>query len=233
MNMRRLFFALLIAALTLAPLPNVNAGWLPLAKAGAGVTLSLDPSGPANNSGGTTTQTLTISTTLTNNIIIVMGQVNDTTDISVTSSGLTWTRFAVFAGGPSTIYGYWALATGVLLNHLITVNFAGTASFSIATAFAVNGAKTSAPFDTNAALPMQSGIGGTLTTTASNTMLIAALNPLDGSAQSGWPMVSGGGTSSFWLCETKIVSSPQTATAIPSASGNPTVMIGHAIVQGP
>jgi hypothetical protein len=204
-----------------------------LASGGGGPTLALDPSGPANNSGGTTTQTLTISTTLPNNIIIVMGEVNDVTVSNVSSSGLIWNQFAVATLGITTIYGWWALAASPLSSHVITVTFSGTSSFSIATAFAVNGAKTSAPFDVNGALPYQGGIGGTLTTTASNTMLIAALNPVDGSAQSGWPMVSGGGTSSFWLCETKIVSSPQTATAIPSASGNPSVMIGHAIVQGP
>jgi hypothetical protein len=202
-----------------------NQGWYKPATTALALTID----GFADGSGGTTTQTLTLTTTKTDDILVLYVQVNDTTVSTVTSSGLTWTRRAtVFSGGVSTVDEWYAVAASPLASHVITITYAGTASFSIATVFAVNGGKTSAPYDVNGSLPGTSAGGSTFSTTATNTMIVYGCATL-GSVPSGYTAIH---HELFWSVGYKVVSSAQSSVTVPfTDSPNPCVI--DALVLGP
>ena len=125
--------------------------------------MALSVDGTAN-SGVTDTASIstTLTTTLTNDIIVVVlsyaGGSALTASISDTA-GLTWnTRYPVTAtaavGTPGTLYiaEYWAYSPNVLSSDVITVALSATVYANLC-AFGVNGANTTAPFDTNTSLP--------------------------------------------------------------------------------
>ncbi len=137
----------------------------------------------ATISGGVSTVTLT--TSLTNDIIVVAavsgGAINHITGITDTA-GLTWAKRSAKAF--NTIQDeeiWWALSTGALTSDAISVTFTGGPSSARVTAFGVNGANTTTPWDTNASLPAitnvtsANSIGLMISTTNANCMLIGFL----------------------------------------------------------
>lgn len=195
---------------------------------GSGSTLSLD--GSASNTGGTTTQTVTLSTTKTNDVIIVIATFNNSggtiSSISDTAS-LTWTghRRATVTNGTTTVEEWYAISSGILTSDVITLNYSASASFSVATAFGVNGAHTAAPFDTNAAIPF-TGVGTPSFTTSNANDFLVTGGANTCTPTSPWVSIE---ATSFWTVQYQIVSTTQSGSG-PSCTG---VNVSDAIIQGP
>jgi len=109
----------------------------------------------------TNSGTVTLTTSNTNDIIVVLICNGTTTSStvavsSVTASGLSFTNRSQTLGTiRGTGYGYevwWALASGALISKVITVTLASSIDDAALMAFGVNGANTSAPWDTNGSL---------------------------------------------------------------------------------
>jgi hypothetical protein len=204
--------------------------------ASSAATLSIDGSALANSSAATTS--VTLSTTKSNDIIVVAIEDNGGAITGVTGGGLTWARRATITGGGSNLETWWALAASPLSGVSITVT-PTSSGFTTVTAFGVNGAHTAAPWDVNAALPNHSS--GTpsdprsATTTASNTMIIGAFRDSTSSPTAGAGYTAIQLNADFALTEYQIVSSPQTALAVTVGTGvsNTNGGIADAIVQGP
>lgn len=142
-------------------------------------SLAIDPHAAASN-GGTT---VTLTTTDTNDIIILegLGSTSGATVSSVSdTAGLTWTCPAgkSVSNGNQTISYCWAFSSGALTSDVITPTMSSGA-VSRCTAFGVNGADTTTPFDTNGALPGKQANASsqsasvTISTSCTNTFLFA------------------------------------------------------------
>lgn len=200
-----------------------------------GVTLSLDGSAHAAPN-ATNIVTMSLTTTKTNDIIYVMSSGNGS-DVSIVGSTLgAFTR----RGGGGSINGYWVLASSILTGEVITITYSGGATFVTGSAVAVNGAKTSAPFDVNGSIPTLTAFGVpadpfSITTSAANTILIGGFgmngtsNPTAGA---GWTAFQLNGD--FLLTETKIVSAAgSNSITIGTGVSDSKQGFGDAIVQGP
>ncbi len=202
--------------------------------AGGGGPLSLDGS-VHGTSPGTNFAVLTLSTTKTNNIIYVASESNGSPTSVV---GSTLGAFTARSAG--AISSFWILAPSILSSETITLTYSGGTSFISATAFAVNGANTSSPFDVNGSVPTLTSFGVpadpiSLSTTANDTIIIGAYrfssqsNPTAGT---GFTAIQLNGD--FLLTEYKIVSSAQTSLPITVGTGvgDTNQGIGDAIVMG-
>lgn len=199
-------------------------------------TMSLDGSAADVNTTGLTAS-ISLSTTKTNNVIVVMVFSNQGPLVSVTGSTLgAFTKRASTGSGANIMEEWYAISPGILTMEIITA-ICPASGFSAMIGFAVNGAKTSAPFDTNVALP---SIGATdpvtVSTTATNTMVLGAfrMSTDTPSAGTGFTQIENP-ASVFMLAEYKIVSSPQTNLSVTVGIGAGTTVssIGDALVQGP
>lgn len=146
--------------------------------------------GNATASGGSA---VSLTTTQTNDIIVLFiisggaGPCN-ATQVSDTS-GLTWiTRLSDNKGTTSTSIGYvYAVSSGVLTADSITVSGGGGCTSARTIAFAISGANTSSPFDSNGSLPgnsvQASGTSNSFvgSTTNANDMLLAMIRCDNGS----------------------------------------------------
>ena len=188
------------------------------------------------SSGGVSLALPGLTTTKTNNIIMVTGIGNSAAVTGVTSPNLTFTRRGTSPLSPT--WAYWALAASPLTNEIITIAGAST-SYLAARAWAVNGAKISAPFDgTGANTPY--GVPAdpaTITTTVSNTMVYAvwSCNP-DCSAGTGFtrlPVASFGGDYSMHEYQTFTTAGTKTVTIGAPDNGSSNQGFLDAIVQGP
>lgn len=197
--------------------------------------LSVDGLG-GENSNTSITNAVSITTSLSNNIIMVCVIANGNNVVSVVGSSLgSFTlRTRIISG--NNVETWWKLATAPLIStEVITVTYAG-AGFNTVTAFAVNGAKTSAPFDTNVVLPV---VGASdplsVSTTASNTLVFGTYRLSTGNPTAGGTFTGIKLNSDFMLTEYNIYSSPQTGLAVPVGVGVGTANggIADAIVQGP
>jgi hypothetical protein len=130
--------------------------------------LSFDGTAVVNQGlSGATSGAITLSTTLPDNIIVVMVTLEDwpnpaPTVTSITdTAGLTWARrsFKEQTSSINRVEVWWAHAAAVLTSDVITVH---TDFFDDATitGFAVNGANLSDPWDTNGSLPASATGGG-------------------------------------------------------------------------
>lgn len=149
----------------------------------ANAALSLDGS----NSSATGASTLT--TSLTNDVIVVIVKWTTIQGSSITdTAGLTWTRrYSGTQVGGSCAGGsfvaqdvWWAISPGALIADVITAVGYDSGADRV-TSFGVNGANTTTPFDPNVSIPATSsltcpGVGKTLTVNIStnnpNTFLI-------------------------------------------------------------
>lgn len=181
----------------------------------AAVSNALSADGTANTAGFSAANTITLTTTKTNDIIIVDIVNNACSGGATTISDgalLSWTKHA---GGTGILQEYWALSTGILTADVIAIGCA-TGSVSGA-AFAINGANTGSPFDPNGAIPV---IGTTtavnISTTNANTFMFVAYKTTGSSCTPGigWTTISNN-TGSFLFTEFQIATSPQ--TALPAA----------------
>lgn len=144
------------------------------------------------------TATVALTTSLTNDIIVVMAfsQKNATPHRTVSgitdTAGLTWTKRSAIAqdsavGQFITCFidaeVWWAYSSGALTGDTITVTYSGATDAGVLIAFGVNSSGTafsaSSPWDTNGSLPATNFTAGvvtpsaTVSTTAANTLLFA------------------------------------------------------------
>lgn len=143
------------------------------------MALALD--GHASQATTTSSISLSLTTTLTNDIIYVYGFFSGSSDTTAPTigisdtAGLSWQKrlAPVYTGYDSTataywwFFSFWALSTGTLSADAIT--FTGGDTASAIYAIAINGADLTAPFDTNTSLPAYSADGDTATSVTIST----------------------------------------------------------------
>jgi hypothetical protein len=180
---------------------------------------------------------VTLSTTQPNDVVVMLvtvdGAVNaNDGDDQWDADHLAW-HFVAQSGGPlHQIYEYYAIAPHALSNDVVGVNVDGLGSHVTETVFAISGANTSSPFDTNQsvpATPMQST--GTVSTDNANDIVFAGYrfaNTETPAAGAGWTQIGAGGNV---LSEYQIVSSQQTALTATASASDQNGGIVDAIVQ--
>ena len=229
--MRRLLIAVLclISSAAWAQVPMTGAG-KGAPSSGSTNHMSVDGTASAN---GSTSAVITLSTTKTNDVILV-GITSNGSNATITigdTAGLIWNLRAQSTGGAAPLKLYYAVSSGILTNDTITVSDA-TSAFTSATAVAVNGANTGAPFDPNGALPsIDVGGASTITTTNANTILLGVVrmvNPATPSPGSGWTNASTSGL--YFLFEYQFVTSTQSGTSV-TYTGTSNGSIGDAVTQ--
>lgn len=149
---------------------------------------------------GTASGTASLTTTGTNDIIIVCVHNEASTAQSVQSisdsAGLSWARVANVqgVGGSSYVNNgelWWALAPAALSADTITVTLTGAIDDATIIAFGVSGATLSNPFDPNASLPAvavnTAAPSVTFSTTQNDTFIIG----FTGTNSSPVPSISG------------------------------------------
>src|SRR5215472_14126020 len=141
------------------------------------------------HSGGGSLTTAGLTTTQTNDIIIVMSSVEGNSSATpnvtgVTGGSLTFALRAraanvVSSGGPK-VEIWWALAPGTLSSVAFTISYSATYDDAAAIAFGVHGCYTTAPWDGNASLPklhtanaQPASFPSTSTTNANDLILMA------------------------------------------------------------
>jgi len=124
---------------------------------------TLDGTGTnANTAGGASSATVTLTTSLTNDIIVVCSSVENNTSSapnvsSITATGLTfYFRSGGTYGGSvaNRIEIWWAYSSAILTSKTITVNYSTVIDDFAIIAFGVNGCNTANPWDTNTTLPL-------------------------------------------------------------------------------
>lgn len=127
-----------------------------------------------NEFSSATFQTLTLTTHATNEVLVLsvmntaLAPTNFRTVVSVTGGGLTWTKYAsnsIADGayivsnptghGGMSLEVWWAYSAAILTSAVFTVTFSGQPSKGLVTLLGFSGCATpSAPWDTNASLPV-------------------------------------------------------------------------------
>lgn len=201
------------------------------------MALALDGSG--HNSAGSPGSSLTVSltTSVSDSVIVVTVLVNDFQVTSITASNIpsiTLRKRQAVSGGGFYIEEWQGVATGTLSSETITVNFGGTVGFATIDAFGISGADTSTVWDSNGALPDgQTTSTCSITTSNADDFLIGTyrfgseVNPTQGA---GWTKISG---ANGLLTEYKIVSATQSGTSVTIGTGNgdQNAGIGDAVIQ--
>lgn len=116
--------------------------------------LALD-GGTENGCSGVSSCAATLTTSDTNDVIIVYCQISTSGGVfsTPTAAGLTFTqRGTTFSNGENRTEGVWYAVASSAISKSIVCNWTGSQMGQIL-AFAVNGANTTSPFDTNASLP--------------------------------------------------------------------------------
>jgi hypothetical protein len=195
------------------------------------MALSID--GSASNTATTSTApTVTLSTTLANDIIVVaLFSAKVTTPATVTTisdtAGLTWAKRSsrqYLSGTQDNLEVWWALSSGILSSDVITVNLNSAPSQSTLIAFGVNGADLTSPWDPNASLPVTaSGTGvpsvSGVSTTKSNTILLAFEGHSSTTADTagiGFSLIKAQAAGSLIgsAAQSQVVSSPQSSVTV-------------------
>jgi hypothetical protein len=210
--------------------------------------MALDIDGTAQITGTSgTSANVTLTTAITNDIIIAAVKANDFAPSGVpTSAHLTFThRVSINIGGTqpwtsSAGIGLWyAKAAGTLSSEVITVAFGGTSGFIDIFAFGISGADQTTIFDTDGSLPGANSVANSdITVTTSNAIDI--LLSLYGFSSTSDPTAGAGGwvqigTSSggFFLVQYKLVSATQSGADVPigTGTGNNNQAIIDAVMQ--
>jgi len=193
--------------------------------------LALDGSNIAT-AAGVSSLTITLTTSHSPDVIILAIAHDNAVD-SVSSgyprdtAGLTWTKRADNTGDSgrgSTLWYYYAIATGTLSSDTITVSFSGSDNTELEV-FGISGANTGSPFDSNSGLPAvhndDTGVQNptvSISTSNANDMLIGivafkSVRTYSVSAGSGYTLIGQGknsGSSSLLIGEDyEVVSSTQ------------------------
>jgi hypothetical protein len=203
-------------------MPLISMGRRYSAGAPAGGTLTNDAANGVGYSGGgsvSTSFTITVSTTKTNDIIILGVIVNASGVSTITSANVTW---ASRASGTVNIEEWYGVSAAILTNEVITITVVGGAAFCAGIALVINGADISSPptsaYDPNGSLPA-TGASGTpsgISTTKNKTMVYGMVRGnTDGSVASGYTDVAPGTRGTLFMAmEYQIFSSPQSGIGI-------------------
>lgn len=194
------------------------------------MALALDGS-TSNTVTGPASLTLTLSTTSTNDVIVVDIAPNGAPIVSVTSSHLTFTRHAIVGSNPFTLERWYAIAASTLSSEVITVTMTSAGPLLTAFAYGISGANTSSPWDSGG--PQTSGSDPlSITTANANTMVLATFrmgstaSPTAGSTFTSIAPIAG-----FAISEYKIVSSIGTySCTLTTGAGNANGVIVDAVV---
>jgi hypothetical protein len=198
------------------------------------VALALDGSNQGSSVSSGTTFSCTLTTTQSNDIIILVIECNSTgsnsvSDIhdgsSVISDG-AWTFIASSyntADGPNLpLIVYYAVAPTPLSSATITVTMSGAVDFGEVAAFGISGANTLTPLDNNGSLP------ATISGSATDPLSVSTNNPNDfifgayrtntasPTSGSGWTQIIG---NSYMLIEYQTVSSNQSGLSVTIGTG--------------
>jgi hypothetical protein len=190
--------------------------------AGGGVgTLSVD--GTATGGGSTATSfTVTLSTTKTNDVILLFVQGNGLipSNVAVTSANVTWHNNRSNTGASGNILVECVgTASAILTSEVITVNVVSNI-FCDGFAIAINGADISSYptsiFDGNGSIPA-TGTTGTpsgISTTAAATIIVAGIRGNDDGTQPGGWSTFGRGIGLFAAVDYQIFASTQSGLGI-------------------
>lgn len=191
---------------------------------------ALDGSAQGTWSAGTTF-TVTLTTTSTNDVIIVNVASNTNAPSSVTdAAGLTW-NLRTSVTNTNFIHEYYATSSGTLTGDVITINYGAAPSYAAATAFGISGANTSSPFDANAALPGTSTSGNpTITTSNANDFLFCLYRGDNITLGPTTPFI-GIIDNNYQMSEYEVVSATQAALSCAHTTGAINGAIGDAVVQ--
>lgn len=188
--------------------------WLICAPAWA--ALSIEGANQGSTGSGTTC-TVAITTSNSNDVIVVFSLSNGFGVSSVSGGGLTW-HLRYNNTGANPIGEYYAVAASPLSAVTITVTYSGSSSYCVVTAFGISGADTTTIFDPSGSLPSYSATDpGSCTTTNAQDIIFAGFRTNSGSnSGSGWTAVLA--YLNFQLVEYKIVSTTQSALSATLAS---------------
>lgn len=173
-------------------------------------------------------QTINITTTSTQDVIVVFAECQPTTTSCSVSSvsdvaGLTWhTRCGAPCDGTFvTMEEWWAYSPNILTADTVTVTYSGSSATRVMQ-FGVHGANTTTPYDVNVSLPAfgVQTTGGTMTntisTTAANTMLLSVIRSLNSlgtiTKPSGFSQIVSGGANEDGAYQ--VVSAAQSSLAV-------------------
>jgi hypothetical protein len=201
----------------------------------AAVGLTIDGTANVANGSGTS-QTITLTTSHSNDVIILMSESNGSSSGTVISgisdtAGLTWARRKTNAVGELALEEWYATSASPLSSDSITVSYNASTTYIELTAFGINGSHPAAPFDTNVSLPGSGASGnGSITTSNANDMLIALFRQAGATCgTSGFTTVTPG---SFSCSQTLVVSATQSGLTITDPDSN-NGWITDAVIQGP
>lgn len=199
------------------------------------MALAID--GSIGFTGTTNPITCVLTTTQSNDIIIVSVAPNGVTVSSITGGGLSFTQRAESAASGNAEYEWSAVAASPLSAVTLTINFSAAPSACTGCAFGISGANTSTIWDSNGSIPA-TGVAAadpTFSTTNANDIVIGSIrgNTATPTAGSGWTAIYAP-TNGFYICQYQIFSSPQSGTtcALGTGSGNGNGYIVDAIIQG-
>jgi len=182
------------------------------------MAISLDGSA-GNNIGAGSSLSVKLSTSKTNDIIIVdvhsshLSSPHRTVSSISDSAGLTWAQRSSVTmdnAGAQNAYNdferWWALSTGALSNDTITVSFSGSVDSATVLAYGVNGANTGTPWDANGSLPATATSSSNTTptvsgisTTSASTLLLASVGTTNGGASILTGTIAGAAASGIFL----------------------------------
>jgi hypothetical protein len=189
----------------------------------------------ANTSTGTVT-TPGFSTAFCNNLVVVniITSAASVTNVTDAQGHLTFTKRVAATGGGNDIEEWTAPLSGAALSgDAITVTVA-SASFTSVYVNSISGYKTSAPFDTNAAIPntqTTAGVSCTWTTSNANDILVGFSNKNNLVPDAGWTLLSDGNNGGWFdFGELQSVAATQAGTTAASVVGQ---CIADAIQKGP
>jgi hypothetical protein len=178
--------------------------------------------------------TLSLTTTQTNDVIVVVVQGADSggTGFTITGSGLTFRqRGSTLDVGGNLFAVFWAKATSTFSGNItVTVNSWAGFGFSSAIGWAISGANTSSLFDANVSLPATTSTTAAAsgTTSNANDFVFAAYQDGLGTAGAGWAQILNG-TGDFSV-EYQVVSSAGSYTGNLSPNNNTLVGVTDAVV---
>jgi hypothetical protein len=120
---------------------------------------TLDTTSSGVNVSYASSASITLSTTHSNDIIVVVACTDSLGVSSISStSGLAWQKRSSIAETTQQTYCFldvwWALASSPLTNEAITVHYASNFDDFSGVAFSVSGCNTSSPWDSNPSLPV-------------------------------------------------------------------------------
>jgi len=216
------------------------------------VTLALDGTATGQMESGVVLTTDPLTTSHTNDVIVVCAGCETTIGpapaiSSVTATGLTFTLRKVFSNGSLQSQEEWYAIATATFSGVITVTYATSVDDAAAVAFAVNGADVASPWDGNTSMPTTSAgaLHAVISTTSPDAFVFCfAANPFGNAASAPFPSPSalvasrlnnGGVNFEFIYVAGAVVSTSQAAVDWGFGTGDApgTYIIIDAIVASP